>query len=698
CIEYTTASERLAREVQVLLLALGIASYRKVRAVGGKPYWRLFISGSSLREFQRRVGFLLPEKQRALNEIATKPVNDNRDLAVGTAELLSAVHKAYMKKFGTYPPGYRKSWEAYRAGRRTPSWHKLRRFLEAYASVGFLDEYQELKKRADRGLLFDTVETRQEGRCPVYDLVVPQSHAFWAGGFINHNTVIFASVARELARPTLVLAHRDELVRQAADKFEMVWPEASLGIVKAEENDHAGKDVVIASVQTISRPNRLAQFGPERFGLLVVDEAHHAVARSYMTVFERLGFMSGAPDKLLLGVTATPMRGDRVGLGAVFEKIVFQRSILWMIRAGYLVDFRGLAVDTGVDLGDVRVVAGDFADADLEDVLNTVDRNGLIVRAYLDHTADRRAVAFTSGVQHALDLAATFRAAGVAAEAISGETPEEERRRLLAAFRAGEIRVLANCFVLTEGWDEPSLDCILMARPTKSKALYMQMLGRGARPYPGKQDCLVIDFVDNTGRHDVMTLPTLFGLSCEELKDSGLLRAALLRRRREALRLGPGTASAVLPAGAAVAREVEILGRSAFRWTVVGDLMRLPVGPKAYIYLVPLEDRRDMYYVEYAPAEEDRVRLSSRPLDIGYAQGLAEEYLRRLGKAAAAFAAKDAAWREQPPTDKQVDLLLRLGLWREGMTRGEAADTLEVFFAAREARKKGRAFGAHRTG
>lgn len=508
-------------------------------------------------------------------------------------------------------------------------------------------------------------------------------------------TLVFCAVSQRFARPTLVLAHRDELVRQAADKFEMVWPEARLGIVKAQENDHEGKDVVVASVQTLSRPSRLSQFGPDRFGFLVVDEAHHAVARTYVFVLERLGFMSGDPDKLLLGVTATPVRGDRVGLGAVFQKIVYQRSLLWMVRAGYLVDFKGLAVDTGADLEGVRVVAGDFADADLEGALNTADRNGLVVRAYLDHAAGRRAVAFTAGVQHALDLAATFRAAGVPAEAISGEALEGERRRLLTAFRAGDVGVLCNCNLLTEGWDEPSLDCILMARPTKSKALYLQMIGRGARPYPGKQDCLIIDFVDNTGRHDVMSLPTLFGLSPESVQRQGLLGAALAKRRRAYREAG--TAAAV-PAAAATVREVEILGRSAFRWTVVGDVMRLPVGPKAYIYLRPLEDRTDMYYVEYVAAESDPVRLNRKPLDIGYAQGVAEEYLRRLGRAAAAFAAKDAAWRDQPPTDKQIDLLLRLGLWREGMTRGEAADVLEVFFAAKEARRKGKGVGAHRAG
>lgn len=501
-------------------------------------------------------------------------------------------------------------------------------------------------------------------------------------------TILFCAVAQRFGRPTLVLAHRDELVRQAAGKFEMVWPEASLGIVKAEENNHEGKDVVIASVQTISRPGRLAQFGPERFGFLVVDEAHHAVAKSYLAVIEHLGFMGEAPGKLLLGVTATPMRGDKVGLGAVFQKIVYQRSILWMVRAGYLVDYRGLRVDTGVDLGDVRIVAGDFSDTDLEHVLNTEDRNGLVVRAYLDHAAGRRAVAFVTGVQHALDLAATFRSAGVPAEAVSGETPEEERRRLLAAFRAGEIKVLTNCAVLTEGWDEPSLDCILMARPTKSKALYLQMIGRGARPYPGKQDCLIIDFVDNTSRHDVVSLPSLFGVSPESLEQQGLLGAVLSKRRPGPVRREPGTASQVAPAGAVTVREVEILGRSAFRWTVAGDIMRLPVGPKAYIYLRPLEDCRDMYHVEYVPAGGGPVRLSRRPLDIGYAQGLAEEYLRQLGRAAAAFAAKDAAWRQQPASAKQVELLARLGLWREGMTRGEAADALEMFFAAKEAKKR----------
>lgn len=497
-------------------------------------------------------------------------------------------------------------------------------------------------------------------------------------------TLLFCAVARSLGAPTLVLAHRDELVRQAADKFAMVWPEASVGVVKAQENCHEGRDVVVASVQTISRPKRLAEFGPGRFGFLVVDEAHHAAAASYLSVIRALGFMGGDPEKLLLGVTATPFRGDGVGLGAVFQKIVYQRSILSMVRAGYLVDFRGLAVGTGTDLSGVREVAGDFDESELEGVLNTANRNEIIVKAYLDHASSRKAVAFTAGVRHARDLAGAFREAGVPAEAVTADTPEGERRRILSAFRSGDVRVLTNCGVLTEGWDEPSLDCILMCRPTKSKALYVQVIGRGARPYPGKEDCLVVDFADNAGRHDVMSLPSLFGLSPEDLAQK-TVSAAVARRRAAA---GPEPQAPELAPERVVVREVEVLGRSAFRWTVAGDVMRLPVGPREYIYLRPAPGAAGMYLVEYVPAEGAPVALSRRPLDIGYAQGVAEDYLRRLGRKAAAFAARDAAWRRQPVTEKQVELLLRLGLYREGMTRGEAADVLEAFFAAREARRK----------
>ncbi|MGQ9533552.1 MAG: DEAD/DEAH box helicase family protein, partial [Desulfotomaculales bacterium] len=147
-------------------------------------------------------------------------------------------------------------------------------------------------------------------------------------------TIIFAALARELNCRTLVLAHRDELVRQAADKFQMVWPDVSLGVVKADENNFRDKQVVVASVQTLTRPNRLEQVAHEDFRLLVVDEAHRAPAISYRRIADYLVFMDGEPDRLLLGVTATARRADAVGLGCVFEDVVYHASILTMIRAG----------------------------------------------------------------------------------------------------------------------------------------------------------------------------------------------------------------------------------------------------------------------------------------------------------------------------------------------------------------------------
>lgn len=510
-------------------------------------------------------------------------------------------------------------------------------------------------------------------------------------------TVVFAYIAKLLGYPTLVLAHRDELVRQAADKFGMVWPEASVGIVKAQEDDHQGRDVVVASVQTLSREERLSRFSPERFGFLVVDEAHHAVAPTYLRVFDRLGFMGGDPGKLLLGVTATGFRGDGIGLGRVFEKIIFQRSVLALIRAGYLVDVKALAVRSQVDISEVAIRGGDFDEKELGFILNTPARNEMVVKAYLEHAAGRRAIAFTADVQHARDLASAFRDCGVEAEPVWGEMPYPERVEVLRKFAAGEVRVVTNCGVLTEGVDIPATDCIIMARPTRSRVLYMQMLGRGLRLYPGKEDCLVIDVCDNCARNDALTLPTLFGV--ESARD-GLLDAIRKRRaaREEAGASGRAGVEAVLPPEPGgvlpvevTVEEVDVFARSAFRWVVAGDIMRLPVGPGEYIYLVPLGG--GLYNVEHRTEKETKV-LNFRPLDIGYAQGLAEEYLReKLGWKAQNFALREAPWRKLPPTDKQVELLLKLGLYAPGMTRGDASDALEKFFAAKQLRKEARQKG-----
>jgi len=198
-------------------------------------------------------------------------------------------------------------------------------------------------------------------------------------------TIVFAELARRLQAKTLILAHRDELIRQAAEKVSLVWPEAGIGIVKADENDFKDKNVVCGSVQTLSRTNRLKQIIDENFDLMVIDEAHHSCAQSYQDIINSLGFNNDDSGKLLLGVSATCFRSDKKVLGHIYQKIVYSTTILTMIRAGYLADIRGYRAQTDIDLSGVQTRQGDFMESQLAQAVNTDDRNQLIVDSFLEY-------------------------------------------------------------------------------------------------------------------------------------------------------------------------------------------------------------------------------------------------------------------------------------------------------------------------
>ncbi len=297
-----------------------------------------------------------------------------------------------------------------------------------------------------------------------------------------------ASTGRGSGR-ALFLAHRDELIQQAVDKFRQVAPGLEVGVVKAER-DEVGADVVVASVQTLARPSRLARLEPN-FDLVVADESHHAVSPTWVGVLSGLGAMrDDGRGPLLLGITATPERSDRVGLGQVWQEIVYSRSILEMITDGYLVDARGLIVSTPADLARLRISHGDLVDAELGAELVRSGALGSIAEAYATHARDRKGVAFTPTVETAYSLAEALVAEGIPAEGVDGTTPREQRRAILGRLHAGQTQVVCNAQILTEGWDEPSISCVLIARPTKSRPLYIQMSGHGLRIYPGKTDCI----------------------------------------------------------------------------------------------------------------------------------------------------------------------------------------------------------------
>jgi len=309
-------------------------------------------------------------------------------------------------------------------------------------------------------------------------------------------TVCFADIARlgaEHGRRVLVLAHRTELLEQALAKLRAVGVDAAIEQGPNRAGDAA---VVVASVQTL-RGKRLASWPADSFHLIVIDESHHATATSYRTVLDHFAAAR------VLGVTATPDRGDGQALGDVFESVAYRYELRAAIRDGWLAPIRARRVVLeGVDLSSIHTRAGDLALNELAAVMGDEEALHGVAVPLLELAGDRRTIVFAVDVAHAHALAEVMnRYQPGVARAVDGSASSAVRSETLEAFRAGAFRVLVNCALFTEGFDEPSISCVAIARPTKSRALYSQMVGRGTRLAPGKADCLVLDFTGTAGRH-----------------------------------------------------------------------------------------------------------------------------------------------------------------------------------------------------
>lgn len=487
-------------------------------------------------------------------------------------------------------------------------------------------------------------------------------------------TIIFSELARRMRTYALILAHRDELIQQAVDKLRMVWPGVEPGIVMGSKNQIKDRQVICASVQTLARERRIAQIEKISFGLLVCDESHHARADTYMEIFERLGFMSNTPKKILFGCTATASRMDGKGLGVIFQKITYEASINTMIRAGYLAELVGFRAKTDADLTSVRTEMGDFKTSDLARAVNTPARNKLVVKTYRERAAGRKFIAFCVNVEHATDLADEFNTAGISARALSGKTPKTERAQGVADFAAGKFLGLINCALFTEGFDEPSIQAVLCCRPTKSQALYTQMIGRGTRKFPGKENCVIIDFCDNS--LDVCDLGGLFLdrtkiLDIEREEKPEIEPTEDDIARYEQLAFGPDVSKISI-------EQFDLLQKSHFRWTQWGEQWKLPVGPGINAMLIP--DGAGKFHAALIQKGEKPVLLHALPLNLGYGQGVCEDYARRN---AGSFARKDAPWTRKAPSEKQGALLRKIGKYQDGLTCGQASDILDAFFASK---------------
>ena len=356
-------------------------------------------------------------------------------------------------------------------------------------------------------------------------------------------TVVFAGIIRKLfPKRAMVLAHREELIWQARDKIQKVTgmkADVEMGGYKASvdhELFHPRANVIVSTIQTHCAggdgAGRMTKFNPQDFGLLIIDEAHHATASSYKRVVEHY---CQNPNLVVLGVTATPDRADEEALGQIFETVAYDYEILDAINDGWLVPIEQQMVSIdGLDFSSVRTTAGDLNGSDLEEVMLAEKNLHGIAGSTIEIIGDRRGLGFASSVQHAKNLADIFNRhrSGMAAW-VCGKTDKDERKQIISDFAAGKIQFLWNCGVFTEGFDDSGVEVIVMARPTKSRSLYGQMAGRGTRPHEiiahrlndapvaalrrgmiarsCKPACLILDFVGNSGKHKLVTTADILG-------------------------------------------------------------------------------------------------------------------------------------------------------------------------------------------
>jgi len=303
-------------------------------------------------------------------------------------------------------------------------------------------------------------------------------------------TVTAVSDAKRCGERTLFLAHTRELVTQAKATFENVWQDKQTGMYVAEQKD-ADAYIVCASIQSIAQ--NIEQFKPDDFGYIIIDECHHGTANTYKKI---LGYFK---PKFTLGLTATPERTDGEDLLELFRNVAHKLDLKTAVEMGELAPVRCIRIKTNVDLSTVRINGIKYYSQDLESKLYVPERNKVIVDTYLQYVKKKKTVVFCASVKHAEMVSQLFRENGIASEAVSGTLKNSERVKILNEYENGGINVLCACDLLNEGWDSPRTEVLFMTRPTMSKTLYIQQLGRGMRKCEGKEYLVVFDFIDNAG-------------------------------------------------------------------------------------------------------------------------------------------------------------------------------------------------------
>jgi ATP-dependent helicase IRC3 len=503
-------------------------------------------------------------------------------------------------------------------------------------------------------------------------------------------TVIFSELARRATRPVLVLAHRAELVNQARDKLaRAIGDDQAVAVEQASQHASAVAKVVVASIRSL-RSGRLDRLRAAwDFEWVIYDECHHSPADDNLRVLRELGVFEADWTGTLVGFTATTLRGDGIGLDTVFEEIVCSRTISDLIAEEYLVPLCGFRVATSTDLEAVSPgTGGDFPVEELAEAVDIQERNSLVARSIQELARDRRTIVFCVTVAHAKHLARALTGLGVACRAVYGSMKVEERAQTLADFRRGDLAAITNIGVLTEGFDDPGVSCIAMARPTRSEGLYAQCIGRGTRLAEGKKDCLVLDFVDLSDL-ELVTLPRLHGMPTDlDLQGQRADEAEEEFRGGFQLPLGfeipPGMITlAEIKSRAAAFDPIslhidpEIRAISANGWCSLGSRgVVLHFQPKRgkWAKMVVCRQQGRLARNRYRVLQGDREMASfSR---VAEAVEAVDYEIERMGAHAAASAHEDAAWRQGAVPLGMADRLARLRPPRVAENVGQALQHL----------------------
>jgi len=549
-------------------------------------------------------------------------------------------------------------------------------------------------------------------------------------------TVIFAHliadwVRANVAKRVIVLVHTDELVQQAYKKIRDTAPALKVGIVKAERNEVTAR-VIVASVQSLRSAKRRAQI--RNVGLIIVDECHHATATTYRNILDHYGALPTQFEKDLqelsrqkpriqvAGFTATLARGDKAKLSDIWQECTFQRGIAFGIRRGYLLDVRGKRIVVpDLDLSTVKKSGGDYQDASLGNAMDAALAPSVIASAYLEHAADRKGLAFWPLVETAHHGADAFNEAGIPSAVVHGGTPREERRLILKKLHTGEIQVVHNCGVLTEGFDEPTVSCVVNARPTQSAPLYQQMVGRGLRPDlslppEARGDCLVLDVVGVSRTHNLRTLIDLSSRpDLVEIDEDGVSLLEMEDEIEEELQ--GSSLDGFQPeeyVGQVAAEDFDPLARAGIgAWLKTsGGTYFLPINKEVYLLIVESEEpgRFDVAWLTQSAVNhwftecagmDPYVQPSRTCLcggghqggqgDLTEHQGMAldmatswaEELLEDWGGSTAlVLAGTKKRWRREQPSEAQKSWAARRGLDIEGMRKGEVSDLMSATFAS----------------